>query len=183
MKRFGARWIALVITIAALLPAAQASSQEESALNRRTVGHDPAVVAFTTFVGGRDLDYPADRAVIVAALDRLACAIEGLGLTRNDFSDADLSSVHKLRRDIRRLASSADTQALTNARADTFATVALLLRHLDNVTLGGAETSLLDALDRSARGLDRTYPLKWQPVAMQNFFRYASKALKQIDHR
>jgi hypothetical protein len=35
----------------------------------------------------------------------------------------------------------------------------------------------------SADGLDRGYPLKWQPDAMENFSEFAAKLLQQIDHR
>lgn len=182
MRRSGVPCMALVMTIIALMAAAQASSQELAA-NRRTAVDDPAVMAFTTFVVGKDLAYPADRAIVVAAFDRLACAIEGLALARNAFGDADFADVHKLRREIRELAISADTPALTKRRAHTFVTVAQLLRNLDRATQGRAEITLLDALDRSARGLDHDYPLKWQPVAMQNFFEFAAKTLQEIDRR
>ena len=110
--RSGVPCMALVMTIIALMAAAQASSQELAA-NRRTAVDDPAVMAFTTFVVGKDLAYPADRAIVVAAFDRLACAIEGLALARNAFGDADFADVHNLRREIRELAISADTPALT----------------------------------------------------------------------
>jgi len=181
--------MALVMTIIAPLAAAQASSQEaqassqELAVNPRMTGDDPAVVAFRMFVVGKDLSYPADRAVVVAAFDRLACAIEGLGLARNAFNDVDFAAVHELRRDIRNLSISADTPALTKKRADIFVTVAHLLRNLAHATGASAEISLLNALDRSARGLDLDYPLKWQPVAMKNFFEYAAETLQQIDRR
>ena len=180
MRRSGVRLVALVMTTVVLLAAGQASSQE-SAANRRAVRHDPAVTAFTTFVVGRELAYPADRAIVVAALDRLACAIEGLALAHTVLGDAAFARVHKLRRDIRRLAIDTDSPALTNERADTFVTVAQLLRGLDRATQGGAKVELLDALDRSANGLDRDYPLKWQPNAMKNFFEFAAKTLRQID--
>ncbi len=180
MRRFGVRCMALVMTITALMAAAQASSQE-LATNRRTAGDDPAVMAFRIFVVGKDLSYPADRAIVVAAFDRLACAIEGLALARNAFADADFAEVHELRREIRKLAISADTPALTNRRADTFLKVAQLLRDLDRDTGGGAEISLVEAVERSARGLDRDYPLKWEPVAMKNFFECAAETLLEID--
>ena len=172
--------MALVMTIIALMAAAQASSQE-LATSRRTAGDDPAVMAFRIFVVGKDLSYPADRAIVVAAFDRLACAIEGLALARNAFGDADFAEVHELRREIRRLAISADTPALTNRRADAFLKVAQLLRDLDRDTGGGAEISLVEAVERSARGLDRDYPLKWEPVAMKNFFEFAAETLLEID--
>jgi hypothetical protein len=65
---------------------------------------DPAVDAYTTFIQGKKLAVPVDRPFVVAALDRLVSAVEGLALARDASTDGILQAAHKLRRDIRRLA-------------------------------------------------------------------------------
>ena len=182
MARFSVQRLALLTSVLTLLAAVQLSPQE-SAAARRAVGSDPAVTAFTTFVVGKERESPADRALVVAALDRLACAIEGLALARNVLTDVEFARIHKLRRDVRALGISADTSALTKARAGIFVTTAQLLRDLDGAVPRGADKALINSLDLSADGLDRDYPLKWQPDAMENFFEFAAKLLQQIDQR
>ena len=72
MTRLSVRHAALLTSIVGLSTAVPVSSQK-SARTRRAAGPDPAVVAFTSFVVGKDLAEPADRAIVVAAMDRLAC--------------------------------------------------------------------------------------------------------------
>lgn len=50
---------------------------------------DPAVDAYTTFVEGKRLDFPVDRAFVVAALDRLVSAVEALGIETGDSERQD----------------------------------------------------------------------------------------------
>jgi len=143
---------------------------------------DPAVAAYTDFIDGKKLEFPAARDVVVAAVDRLASAIEGLALARGVLSDADFGRVHALRRDVRYLSMNADSPELTRARAGVFVRTAELLADLDRTMHGNrADQELLNALKRSADGLDTDYPLRWQPSAMNNFFHYAAKTLQELD--
>ena len=183
MGRAGIRRTAALASILSMLTAIQVSSQEPTK-TRRFPGPDPAVTVFTALVVGKEISYPADRERVVAALDGLASAIEGLGLARNVLTDAELGTLHQLRRDIRSLGHAADTPSLTRARAGTFVTVANLLDRLDRaVPRSSSDRALVTSLHLSADGLDRDYPLKWQPNAMENFFDFAAKLVQQLDDR
>ena len=141
MVRFSVRRVATLACIVAMVATVEVSSQESST-TRRAVGPDPAVTAFTTFVVGKQLAFPAPRPLVVAALDRLASAIEGLALPRNVLADVDFERIHQLRRDIRALGISADTSALTKPRAGTSVTTAQLLRTLDGAVPPGGPLTL-----------------------------------------
>ena len=149
---------------------------------------DPAVEAYTTFVKGMKLTLgdPVDRDFVVAALDRLVTAVEGLALARDASTDALLTRGHEIRRDLRRLAEN-DSQAIEvlKKKTDVFVAISELVSRL-NVALGpkrGAEQSGIDALKRSADGLDFEYPLKWQPGAIQGFLEIAARVLQQMSTR
>ena len=149
---------------------------------------DPAVEAYTTFVSGMTLTVtgPVDREFAVGALDRLVSAVEGVALARDVATDALLARGHGIRRDIRRLAES-DSQALEilKKKTDVFVAIGELVGAL-NVALGptrGAGQSGIDALKRSADGLDFEYPLKWQPGAIQGFLEIAAQVLTQMSQR
>lgn len=149
---------------------------------------DPAVEAYTTFVKGIKLTLtgPVDRDFAVAALDRLVTAVEGLALARDVSTEAMLARGHEIRRDMRRLAET-DSQALEilKKKTDVFVAISELVSAL-NVALGpkhGAEQSRIDALERSADGLDFEYPLKWQPGAIQGFLEIAAQVLQQMSTR
>ena len=145
---------------------------------------DPAVEAYTTFVKGMKLALKAevDREFVVAALDRLVTAVEGLALARDVSTDAMLARGHEIRRDMRRLAET-NSQALDilKKKTDVFVAVSELVRAL-NGALGpkrGADQESINALRRSADGLDFEYPLKWQPGAIQGFLEIAAQVLQQ----
>ena len=88
---------------------------------------DPAVDAYTTFVGGKTLDVPVDRAFVVAAL---AARVSSRG-PRFDTDGSErqiLSTAHKVRREIRRLQPiSGDSPSQTKERWGVFVAVAHLV--------------------------------------------------------
>ena len=143
---------------------------------------DPAVDAYTTFVQGKRIDAPVDRAFVVAALDRLVSATEVLALTRMTQSAAILSSAHKVRREIRRVApTSGDTPAQIKGHIDVFVAVAHLVDDVARALAPpGAPRGVTGALLRAADGLDFDYPLRWQANNMQLFLDLASRTLTQI---
>ena len=149
---------------------------------------DPAVESYTTFVKGMKLTLtgPVDRKFVVAALDRLVTAVEGLALARDVSTDAMLARGHEIRRDMRRLAET-DSQALEilKKKTDVFVAISELVSAL-NRALGprrGAEQESINALKRSADGLDFDYPLKWQPGAIQGFLEIAAQVLQEMSTR
>jgi hypothetical protein len=71
-----------IVTVLGLFPI---SNQQTSTTLRR---EDPAVAAYTTFVQGKKLTVPVDREFVVAALDRLVSALEGVALSC-DVASAD----------------------------------------------------------------------------------------------
>lgn len=146
---------------------------------------DPSVRAYTTFVGGTKLTEPVDREFVVASLDRLACAIEGLALARGVATDSMLDRVHTVRRDLRRLAAiSSDSPDILKQRTKLFTTIAELMVSLNRSVnpKHAAERSVLDALARSADGLDYDYPLRLQPDNLNLYFRLAAEGLQHIEH-
>jgi hypothetical protein len=146
---------------------------------------DPAVEAYLTFVKGKTLTQtgPVDREFGVAALDRLVSAIEGLALARDVATDTLLARAHEIRRDIRRLAENdSQTLEILKKKTDVFVAISELMSAL-SVALGpkrGAEPWRLDALQRSADGLDFEYPLKWQPGAIQGYLEIAAQVLQEM---
>ena len=149
---------------------------------------DPAVEAYTTYVKGIKLtaNTPVDREFVVAALDRLVTAVEGLALARDVATEPLLTRGHEIRRDMRRLAET-DSAALEilKKKTDVFVRISDLVGAL-NGALGskrGAEQWGIDALKRSANGLDFEYPLKWQPGAIQGFLDVAAQVLDQMSTR
>jgi hypothetical protein len=147
---------------------------------------DPAVEAYTTFIKGKEPAFPADRDFVIAALDRLVAAVEGIALARNVATDSMLAGGHEIRRDIRRLGSTqSQAPEILKKKADVFVAIGEFVGAV-NVALGpkrGAEQQGIDALKRSADGLDFEYPLKWQPDAIQGFLEIAEKVLQQMSTR
>ena len=182
MRVFRTRAAALLSTLA-LLAASPAPSLQTPARSKRG---DPAVEAYTTFVTDMKLTQaagPVDREFVVAALDRLVVAVEGLALARDVATDTLLARGHEIRRDMRRLAED-DSQSveILKKKTDVFVAISELVAAL-NVALGptrGAEQPGIDALERAADGLDFEYPLKWQPGAIQGFLEMAAKVLRQM---
>jgi hypothetical protein len=149
---------------------------------------DPAIEAYLTFVKGKKLTRtaPVDRQFGVGALDRLVSAVEGLALARDVATDTLLARGHEIRRDMRRLAEN-DSQALEilKKKTDVFLAISELVSAL-NAALGpkrGAEQWRIDALKRSADGLDFEYPLKWQPGAIQGYLEIAAQVLQEMSTR
>lgn len=180
MTRAYLRVALLAVMVAMLSPPENASHAMVP-----VAGHlhpDPAVAAFTAFINDKELQFPADRDVVVAAVDRLASAIEGLALARGVLSEAEFARGHALRRDVRYLSMNADSPALTKARAGIFIRTERLLADLERTMHGNrADQELLNALERAADGLDTDYPLRWQPNAMNNFFRLAAQLFYELD--
>lgn len=149
---------------------------------------DPAVEAYTSFVKGMNLTRtgPVDPDFVIAALDRLVTAVEGLALARDVATDALLARGHEIRRDMRRLAANDSTALdILKKKTDVFVAISELVSALNGAlgAKGGAEKSAIDALRRSADGLDFEYPLKWQPGAIQGFLDIAAQALNQMATR
>jgi len=163
----------------------QASSPQVPTAPKRG---DPAVEAYTTFVKGMKLTQggPVDLEFVVAALDRIVSAAEGLALARDVATDTLLTRGHEIRRDMRRLARNDSTAIdILKKKTDVFVAISELLGAL-HVALGpkqGAEQWAIDALKRSAEGLDFEYPLKWQPGAIQGFLEIGAKVLQQMSAR
>jgi hypothetical protein len=143
---------------------------------------DPAVDDYTTFVQGKRLDAPVDRAFVVAALDRLVSAIEALALTRMAQSATVLSSAHNVRREIRRVApTSGDSPSQIKGHIHVFVAIAQLADDVARaLTPPGAPRGVTGALLRAADGLDFDSPLRWQASNMQLYLDLASRALAQI---
>ena len=174
----GAAFLSMLVVLA---PLPVSNLQAPTSPKRR----DPAVEAYTTFVEGMKLTLtgPVDREFVVAALDRLVTAVEGLALARDVATDTLLARGHEIRRDMRRLAEN-DSQApeILKKKTDVFLAISELVSAL-NVALGstrGADQLGIDALKRSADGLDFEYPLKWQPGAIQGFLEIAARVLHQM---
>jgi hypothetical protein len=173
--------VALLTGIVAVLAAPENASH--AMMTPGYLHRDPAVVAYTAFIDDTELKFPADRDVVVAAVDRLASAIEGLALARGVLSDVEFARVHAVRRDVRYLSMKLDSPGLTRARAGVFIRTERLLADLERTMHGNrADHELLNAIERAADGLDTDYPLRWQPSAMNNFFRLAAKLLQELDH-
>ena len=143
---------------------------------------DPAVDAYVTFVDGKRLEVPVDRAFVVAALDRLVSAVEALALTQAAPNEKTLATAHRIRLEIRRLRPiSGDAPALVKARWNVFMEAAQLVANVSR-EMGppGARAGVTDALLTAADGLDYDYPLRWQPNNIEMYFDLASRSLKQM---
>ena len=184
MTNLRTRAAAFLIILIALAPLPVSHLQAQTSPKRE----DPAVEAYTAFVKGKKLTATGavDREFVVAALDRLVAAVEGLAIGRDVALDALLARGHEIRRDIRRLAANDSTALdILKKKTDVFLAISELITTL-NVALrskGGAEQWGIDALKRSADGLDFEYPLKWQPGAIQGFLDIAGQVLTQMATR
>jgi len=143
---------------------------------------DPAVDAYTTFIEGKKLDVPVDRAFVVAALDRLVSAVEALALRQTTPSDKILSTAHEVRREIRRLQPiSGDSPSHIKERWNVFLAVAQLVADVSReIGPPEARQGVTAALLTAADGLDYDYPLRWQPNNIEIYFDLASRTLKQM---
>jgi hypothetical protein len=159
-------------------PTAVLQSRPQSVVSRT----DSAVDAYTTFVEGKRLDLPVDRAFVVAALDRLVSAVEALAFRQATPSDKILSTAHKVRREIRRLEPiSGDSPSQIRERWNVFLAVAQLVADVSReIGPPGARQGVTSSLLRAADGLDYDYPLRWQPNNIEIYFDLASRALKQM---
>ena len=143
---------------------------------------DPAVDAYTTFVQGKGLAVPVDRAFVVAALDRLVSAAEALALRRESPDERLLSSAHKVRREIRRLQPIVgDSRSQVKDRWNVFQEVAQLVADVSReIGPPGAREGVTAALLRAADGLDYDYSLQSQQSNLEIYFDLASRALRQM---
>ena len=143
---------------------------------------DPAVDAYITFVEGKRLEVPVDRAFVVAALDRLVSAVEALALRRENPDERFLTSAHKARREIRRLQPIVgDSPSQIKARRDVFVGVAQLVVDVSHdIGPPGARDDVTSALLRAADGLDRDYSLRAQQNNIEIYLDLASRALKRM---
>lgn len=144
---------------------------------------DPAVEAYTSFVAGKQLGAPADRRFIFAALDRLVSAVEGLALRETEPDAALLSAAQRVRKEIRLLRPFApDTDARMKDRWRVFTAAALLVDDLASaIGSRGADKPIREALLRAADSIDFDDPARMQPEALEYFFTFAARALKQMD--
>lgn len=143
---------------------------------------DPAVDAYITFVEGKQLKAPADQQFIIAALDRLVSAVEGLALGKIGPNAVVLSAARRTRHELRQLQPFApDTPERLRNRWKVFMAAGRLV---DDVAreLGprGAEKSLRNAVVRAADSIDYDDPVRWQPEALERFFSLTARALKQM---
>ena len=95
-----------------------------------------------------------------------------------------LKRVHTVRRDIRRLAAtSSDAPDILKQRTRVFTTLAELMVTLNRSAnpKRTSESTVLEALVRSADGLDYDYPLRWQPENLNMYFRLAAEGLQYIE--
>lgn len=143
---------------------------------------DPALDAYTTFVEGKKLKTPVDQVFIIAALDRLASAVEGLALREGDLGKDVLSAAQQVRRDIRLLQPRApSTASRLKRRWTVFADAAALIDGLGReIDPRGVGRQLRASVLRAADSLDYDDPLRWQPDALEAFFDLAARALKQM---
>lgn len=143
---------------------------------------DPAVDGYVEFVDGKQLKAPADRTFIIAALDRLASAVEGLALRQIGPDAAVLSPARKVRHELRLLEPfAADTPERLRNRWKVFTSAAKLVDDLAR-DLGprGIGTGLRNAVLRAADSIDYDDPARWQPEALETFFDLTARALRQM---
>jgi hypothetical protein len=176
-----ARLAALVLITTVLVPHARLAAFQSPSQTAASPG-DPAVDAYTTFVLGKKLTGPADRAFVVAALDRLVSAVEALALMRPNPDERLLSSAHKVRRELRRLQPIVgDSPAQIKDRWNVFQEVAQLVADVSReIGPQGAHAGVTSALLTAADGLDYDYSLRSQPNNIEIYFDLASRALKQM---
>lgn len=143
---------------------------------------DPAVDTYTAFVEGKKLKAPADQAFIIAALDRLVSAVEGLALRERDPDAEVLSAAHAVRHEIRLLQPFAPaTPERITKRWKAFAQAAALIDELAReLDPRGAGKALRAAVVRAADSIDYDDPLKWQPDSLELFFTLAARALTEM---
>ena len=162
--------------LAVVLPFAAADvTAQTSGVPRVLV--DPAVTTFTHFVDTR-ITAPLSDAAIVAGLDLLLSAVEGVALAVELNDSTVLDRAHKLRQDARRRyvlrqAPTAKRQALFEEVAALVALLSGKLPPRDQIP-----QARIEALDRAARSLDLEDPLKKQPDSVERFFRHAAEALR-----
>ena len=143
---------------------------------------DPAVDAYTMFVEEKTLKAPADLVFIIAALDRLVSAVEGLALRESDPNTDVLSAAHRVRHQIRQLQPfSHATPERIKKRWNVFAKAAALIDQLAH-ELGpsGPGKALRAAVLRAADSIDYDDPLRWQPDSLEIFFALSARALIQM---
>ena len=146
---------------------------------------DPAVIAYVEFVTGKQLKAPADRKFIIAALDRLASAVEGLALRKIGPEAPVLSAARRVRHDIRQLQPfAADTPERMKNRWKVFVAAGRLIEDLSReLRAPGSGSALREAVVRAADSIDYDDPARWQPDAVEMFFNLSARALREMDVR
>jgi len=143
---------------------------------------DPAVDAYVEFVKGKPLKAPADRKFILAGLDRLASAVEGLALRKIGLDAEVLSVARKVRFELRQLEPyAADTPERLRNRWKVFKSAAKAIDDLaDELDSRVVDKALRAAVVRAADSIDYDDPARWQPEAVELFFDLAARALLQM---
>ena len=171
----------LVVCTAIVLASAGATHISDVTQVQLRAG-DPAVDADTTFVQGKKLREPVDLEFVVAALDRLVSAAEGLALGEAHPDGELLAAALEARREIRLLRpSEPSTPKRVKRRWIAFNRSAEVVDALaEELGPRGAPKSLREAVLRAADSIDYDDPLRWQPHAIEIFFDLAARALTQM---
>lgn len=166
------RTVMTALACALLWGAAPAAQPASHALT------DPSVLRFTEYVEAR-MQPPLSDAVVVSGIDLLLSAIEGVAIAQG-VGDEILDRAHALRREARQLYPGDATAERTKRRQKLFEQAAVLVADLNTKLPPASQMAKarVEALDRSARGLERESPLPKQPDSIERFFRHAAEALR-----
>jgi hypothetical protein len=139
---------------------------------------DPAVFTFADFVEHR-MRPPLSPATIVTGVDLLVSALEAVVLGQRLEGDL-LDRAHRLRREVRAVYHERAGSKQISDRQELFEDLAELLSDLNDRLPRQDQVAAprIDALERSADGIERDNPLPRQPDAVERFFRHAAEALR-----
>lgn len=173
----------LVGAIAILTAGSTATTQSRAAADLTST--DPAVAAYISYINGKDFNGSIDRAFVVAALDQLLSAVEGVALAQSGSNGELFDTVHHARREVRRLSAVNNEPVLTKAGRNIFVVTARLVINLDREVRPRPHTprALLESLKRAADGFDHDDPLRLQPSNLKEFFSFAAEALAHMARR
>lgn len=147
----------------------------------RAVPHvlaDPAVFAFTDFVEYR-AGLPLSNTAIATGVDLLVSALEAVVIAQRLNEDL-LDRAHALRRDVRRVYHDPATAERISKHQELFKDLGQLMAGVNDQLQGEHRIprARIDAVQRSADGIERDAPLPEQPDAVERFFRHAAEALR-----
>jgi hypothetical protein len=139
---------------------------------------DPAVFTFADFVEHR-MQPPLSPATIITGVDLLVSAVEAVVLEQRLEGDL-LDRAHRLRREVRAVYDEHAGSEQISDRQELFEDLAALLSDLNDKLPRQDQVAAprIDALQRSADGIERDHPLPRQPDAVARFFRHAAEALR-----